>query len=463
MLFRPISIFVIPILVPFSSFAAYSFDSKRGDCQGILEKSLAYWDPRLEELLTYKLTREQIETLSRVSSPDVYETWLRNFRQRGWSETLLRHPEFSHLAFRAYREAALTLHEFFTGMMFSYGVFETQVPVEVVEIHHENIDGIIEQYIVPLHPKHRLPFRQRVLNLPVSERVLLEFTEEWKVDGFLFGFSWFGGLGVKPAPPDEHGNYPRIPPPGTHSHLTRRGESKFMRGSILSSSVRQILTDVMHGENGIQHTPVIGNENSLDLSHALKLGGRSVSLPFQEIETHWPHGESPNERPLTVVLHDYYHNELASRTARKIRTELVPYILDLVFKHKGFVFERLPLPFAKKSFAGGEFETRFVHHRLTFMGIQKSVEPLTDLDSVGWSVLRYLDELANPLNLRLHPFDNKEFGIDNLAVFVILCRDIVKNRPFWSQYGFGEKEEQELLDKNYRARYIRDQILANEI
>jgi hypothetical protein len=425
-------------------------------CRTVLENSpLIYWNPAFEERLTYKLSAAQIDSMQKVPSVEKYKSWLKRFDELGWTADSLAGQKIPSYIFRAYRDRAISIHQFATGMLFYSARFEigelkSRNLIAVTEL---NIDQILAQEILPLKESHRLEFRRRALMLNRNERVILKVTEPWITRDGLTALFWQGD---DPRPLiSTTGVYPIIPS-GTQTTMERDGWEKKLSGSILSVSLRQILTDVMHGEQSVQHVPVIGNENSFDMAPVIEMGGRSLAIPFLGIRVHHPHGINPVRQPLTVILHDYYHNESVARTSLHARTTVIPYLLRFIAGLKGQTFNQLSVPFLANQESGeaADLQIKHVNQQLQFMGIQTAAEDLTDEGRPPWSLEKYLNKLSMAFNY-FDPFENKDHGNETYIVLGALLENMQKNPDVWTRLGFGPQWlEKYMKTANYRVRHV---------
>lgn len=428
---------------------------------------LPHWNYLFESRLTYKLSSEQINSMESVTNEVNYKIWMANLISHGWSKELLEETEAPHFLFRAFQKKEISLHEFMSGMFFVYTRIENRSAngLNFVNINEQNVDQIIREYIFPLTFEHRQEFKRRLFLLPPQERVFLYFST-FSSSSFLTPFSILGSFGrqIDYAEVEKliesSGQYPKtnlypaLNPTATRTKKHNAGEKIIYSGAILSAGARQILSDLVNGENSIQNVAVIGSENSFDMAATFELGGRSIALPFPGIRAHDPHDISAVQFPLTGAYHDYYHNWKASQTPAGTRQTLVPYILRLIQSNKGRIWNDVVLVYSHDS-SEKNLQTRKISHHLKFAGAQDSVEALTDLETKLY-LGQYLNELGSPSNLHLNPFDNRHHYIDHYIVLAIIFRDIQKNPEFWAQMGYSQEWLQQFIqnEANYRTRFV---------
>lgn len=437
---------------PSAAVLNWPFKSRRAtnstDCQTRVAGPLLNWNPEFEKRLTYKLTEEQIQAMQNVNDEKQYELWVKDFLANGWKLELLV-PGVSQYLFRAYREKRITIHEFTTGMLFHSAKVETNSDSyrSFLTVDESNIDFILDQEIVPLKAEHRLEFKKRVLALGKRERVLFKALD-LPAGHFLTAIGIVGSL----IPPtmekveselQSSGTYLMIPPIGTRYTVSRNNVNSY-RFTLLSSSIRQILSDVMHGENSVQYVSVIGNENSFDMANLFAQKGRSVAIHFPGVKVHFPHRVNPQDYPLTILIHDYYHNEKVSRTPVHLRTVVVPYLLNFIQKLKGQAWSKLPVVYT--TFSGTTLYTAHITHQLSFMGTQSSAEELTDNEFAPWKLDNYLNRLAiwsPPRNV-----DKESYQSDNYLVLGSILEDMILNSAKWQEMGFGPKWLESFIQNN---------------
>lgn len=422
-------------------------------------RALPYWNFEYQKFLTYKLTPEQIAEMQTISNPEEYQKWLNRYLAEGWTAFHFLSPETHKYLFKAFQTQSITLHEFMTGMLFAAAKTEIGSTALdwITSLTEANMEEFLNRILVPLKPDQREEFKSRVKKLHPRERVYFRISR-WKPTSFLTHF------GIKAMQSSSDSSYRLIPPVGTKTQLL---ESRLVRDysvTVLSSSLRQILSDVMYGEDSVQYVPVIGNENSFDMGNLFAMGGRSVATAFPGVRVHFPHNTDPHQKPLTVLLHDYYHNERVSRTPRETRTQVIPYLLQLIQKSKGRQWASLPFPFSfdgvnNPTLEPADLKDLKVHNInvfLKFAGAQDSAEELTDHEEFPWKMEKYLNALSLDMNAHLEPESNHNYRFEKYCVAGIILQDILANPQQWAKFGYSQEWLNQFLstEASYRLRYL---------
>ncbi len=308
--------------------------------EGPAANPLAHWDPKFEKFLfapsiTLKqrvaVTERASQLAARVALPPL------------WTTEFLSNPDFPYIILGHYLQANLTIHEFFSGMIFWSAIQEHGSDAMTIGREPRFRWTTFDNTKLGTPGTHEalsnakfgdqtmaLRFHRRFQRVSPRERQVLEFSKSPNYGQFYFTFDDLAILGFQTE--------------------RRTDIENAMIVRIASSTVIQLIADAKYDMESTQNVPVIGFQTAPELVSVLETGltgGRSVRLAFPGVDDDHSrkiHGWKPLEYPLATLAHDLDHNRQSRGATPAFKKFVIPRLFTIaadVMRENGEPHDRL--------------------------------------------------------------------------------------------------------------------------